>query len=177
MAELATVARPYAEALFKVAQSGNLSDWAALINELAQVAVVPEVQSVVDNPKLGSSQIADLVLGLLKTAVTPETKNLLTALLQNGKFKALPEIAEQFEALRNAAEGSADAEIVSAFPLEAAQLAELTSALERKFGRKLKSSVTVDPGLIGGVKVTVGDEVLDTSVKARLAQMRVALTS
>ncbi|WP_255213879.1 ATP synthase F1 subunit delta, partial [Burkholderia pseudomallei] len=89
----------------------------------------------------------------------------------------LPEIAEQFEALKNAREGAADVQIVSAFPLEGAQLAELVTSLERKFKRKLKPAVEVDSSLIGGVRVTVGDEVLDTSVRARLAGMQAALTA
>jgi F-type H+-transporting ATPase subunit delta len=97
--------------------------------------------------------------------------------VDNHRLPLLPEIAVQFEELKNAREGAADALIVSAFPLEGAQLNDLVASLERKFKRKLKPVVEVDPSLIGGVRVTVGDEVLDTSVRARLASMQTALTA
>jgi F-type H+-transporting ATPase subunit delta len=89
----------------------------------------------------------------------------------------MPEVAVQFDELKNAREGAADALIVSAFPLEGEQLNDLVASLERKFQRKLKATVEIDPSLIGGVRVTVGDEVLDTSVRARLASMQTALTA
>src|SRR6201999_2104178 len=97
-------------------------------------------------------------------------------LVDNHRLTLMPEIATQFEALKNAREGAADATIVSAFPLEGAQLNDLVANLERRFQRKLKPAVEVDPSLIGGVRVTVGDEVLDASVRARLASMQTALT-
>ena len=103
--------------------------------------------------------------------------NFLRAVLDNGRVDALPEIARQLQAQIDARSGVSDAVIHSAFPLDAAQLAEVQAALERRFGRRLKPSVVVDPGLIGGIRVAVGDEVLDTSVKARLEQMRAALTA
>jgi len=89
----------------------------------------------------------------------------------------LPEIASQFRALKNAQGGTADAIVHSAFPIEAAALADLSGTLEKRFGRKLNVSVVIDASLIGGVRVVVGDEVLDTSVKARLEQMKAALTA
>ena len=98
-------------------------------------------------------------------------------IVANHRLEALPEVAVQFEALKNALEGAADVEIVSAFPLEGSLLDELVVGLERRFKRKLKPAVSVDASLIGGVRVTVGDEVLDTSVRAQLARMQVALTA
>jgi F-type H+-transporting ATPase subunit delta len=98
-------------------------------------------------------------------------------LVDNHRLQLLPEIAVQFDELKNAREGAADVLIVSAFPLEGAQLDDLVGSLERKFRRLLKPTVEVDASLIGGVRVTVGDEVLDTSVRARLASMQTALTA
>jgi F-type H+-transporting ATPase subunit delta len=97
--------------------------------------------------------------------------------IDNGRLDALPEIALQYHALVNARSGVSDALIESAFDVDAAQLAEVVAALEKRFGRKLTASVEVKPELIGGIRVVVGDEVLDTSVKARLEQMKVALTA
>ena len=121
--------------------------------------------------------IRDRFLSALKSPVNDEAKRFVGLLVENHRLAVLPEIAEQFHALKNAREGSADVEITSAFPIEGATLTDLVGALERKFGRKLQPTVAVDPSLIGGVRVKVGDEVLDTSVRARLAAMQVALTA
>ncbi|GAB7534562.1 F0F1 ATP synthase subunit delta [Burkholderia sp. 22PA0099] len=179
MAEFATIARPYAEALFRVAEAGDVAAWSTLAGELAQVAQLPEVLSVASNPKVGRAQVAELLLAAVKSplAGSAEAKNFVRMLVDNHRIVLLPEIAEQFDALKNARDGAADVTIVSAFPLEGAQLAELVASLERKFGRTLKATVEIDASLIGGVRVTVGDEVLDTSVRARLASMQAALTA
>lgn len=177
MAELATIARPYAEALFRVAQTGDLVAWSNLLQELAQVAAVPEVLSLSRNPRVSRAHVTDLLLGAVKTPTTEQAKNLVIMLVDNHRLEILPEIAAQFELLKNEREGAADGFIVTAFPLQGPELETLVTALERKFKRKLKAHVTVDPSLIGGVRVTVGDEVLDTSVRARLSQMQTALTA
>ncbi|MDG0026984.1 F0F1 ATP synthase subunit delta [Trinickia sp. Y13] len=180
MAELATIARPYAEALFSVAEGGDLAAWSALVQELGQVARLPELMSVASSPKVSHAQVVDLLLAAaVKSPLTasPQAKNFVQMLVDNHRLSLLPEIAAQFEVLKNAREGAADALIVSAFPLQEAQLADLVASLTRKFGRQLKPTVQVDASLIGGVRVTVGDEVLDTSVRARLAEMRTALTA
>jgi F-type H+-transporting ATPase subunit delta len=177
MAELATIARPYAEALFRVAQSGNLAAWSDLVTEMAQIAANPDFQALASNPKVSEQQVSDTLLALLKSPVGAEAKNFIAMLVENGRLALLPEIAVQFHALKNAQEGAADARITSAFALSDAQVADLMAALEKKFGRKLNPSVTVDESLIGGVRVVVGDEVLDTSVRAKLQQMHVALAA
>lgn len=179
MAELATIARPYAEALFGVAEGGDLAAWSALVQELGQVARLPEVMSIASSPKVSRAQVVDLLLAAAQSPLkdSPQAKNFVQMLVDNHRLSLLPEIAVQFDELKNAREGAADALIVSAFPLQEAQLADLVASLTRKFGRKLKPTVEVDPSLIGGVRVTVGDEVLDTSVRARLADMRTALTA
>ena len=99
------------------------------------------------------------------------------ALLENGRFTALPEIAKQFRVLASAQSGTSDAVVYSAFPIEASALGTVAATLEKRFGRKLQVTVQQDPSLIGGIRVVVGDEVLDTSVKARLEQMKVALAA
>jgi F-type H+-transporting ATPase subunit delta len=177
MAELATIARPYAEALFRVAQGGNLQAWSVTVAEMAAVAALPEVKELSTNPRITDAQIADTFLSVLKSSVSAEAKNLVAALVDNGRLSLLPEVAEQFKLLVNQQQGSADAAIISAFPMDAAQVTGLVAALEKKFGCKLNPSVTVDSSLIGGVRVVVGDEVLDTSVRAKLQQMQTALAS
>src|SRR4051812_42364240 len=104
MAELATIARPYAEALFRVAKSGDLAAWSGLVSEMAQVAGLTEVKQFVSNPKLSDQLVAETFLSLLKSNVGAEAKNFVTMLADNNRLTLLPEIAEQFHALKNAQE-------------------------------------------------------------------------
>lgn len=177
MAEIATVARPYAEALFRVAQSGDMAAWSEVVSELSQLGANADVQGFASNPNVTHAQLADTIAALVKSPLTGEAKNFIAMLIENRRMTLLPEIGAQFMVLKNAQEGAADAHIQSAFEMSQAQVAELMTSLEKKFGRKLNPSVVVDPALIGGVRVVVGDEVLDTSVRARLQQMHVALAS
>jgi len=178
VAELSTIARPYAEALFEAARAGaSLDAWVGVADELAVLVRHPQVAEVVADPKLGKDQVLDLLSGLLKSRLPPEGRNFLRMLVDNGRLAALPEIARQLRALKNASEGMAECLIETAFPMTETQLAELLAALSNKFGLKLKPEVRVDAELIGGVRVTVGDQVLDSSVKARLVQMQTALTA
>lgn len=177
MAELATVARPYAEALFRVAQSGDLAAWSTLVSELTQLGAHADLQALARNPNVSEAQVAEVFAALLKAPLSAEATNFIALLIENGRVALLPEIGAQFIVLKNALEGAADVAITSAFALDAAQLAALVTTLEKKFGRKLNPTVTVDASLIGGVRVVVGDEVLDTSVRAKLQQMHVALAA
>jgi F-type H+-transporting ATPase subunit delta len=177
MAEIATIARPYAEALLKAAKPAELDSLSAQVNALGAVAANPQLRSFADNPKVTAQQVFDVVVGVAGTSLSDAAKNLLTTVIDNGRMAALPEIASQFHALVNARSGVSDALVESAFPIDAAQLDAVQASLEKRFGRKLKATVVVKPELIGGIRVTVGDEVLDTSVAARLEQMKVALTA
>jgi F-type H+-transporting ATPase subunit delta len=176
MAELATIARPYAEALFQSAKA-DLSGTSAWLDTLAAVAGNAQLLDFAANPKVTDQQVFDVIAGVAKVDLSPAAQNFLRAVIENGRLAALPEIAAQFRALRNAQSGSSDAVVYSAFPIPAAALAELAGTLEKRFGRKLNLTVQEDPSLIGGIRVVVGDEVLDTSVKARLEQMKAALTA
>ena len=181
MAELATVARPYAEAMFEAVQAAaapeSLADVAQALDGLATVARDPGVRQLVGDPRLDSDKLGELMLSALPGQPGPAVRNLLRVVLENHRLAALPAIAEQFHRLKDDAEQRAEVLITSAFPMDDAQLDALLPALEKRFGRKLYARVEVDPGLIGGVRVAVGDEVLDTSVRARLETMRHALTA
>jgi F-type H+-transporting ATPase subunit delta len=180
MAELATIARPYAEALFK-ATSKDLNGAAVWVDALSAVAQNAQLQQFADSPKASTDQVFDLIAGVVtssnKVNLPDAAKNFLSTVIENGRLSALPEMATQFRALKNAQSGSSDAVVHSAFPIDGAALAELSVTLEARFKRKLNLSVVLQPELIGGIRVVVGDEVLDTSVKARLEQMKVALTA
>jgi len=176
MAELATIARPYAEALYK-ASAADLGATAAWLDELAAIAADAQLQQLADNPKISDQQVFDVIAAVAKNTLSDVAKNFLHTVIDNGRLSALPEVAQQFRALKNAQGGSSDAVVGSAFPIDSAALADVSATLEKRFGRKLNVSVQLQPELIGGIRVVVGDEVLDTSVKARLEQMKVALTA
>ncbi len=179
MAEIATIARPYAEALYKAvkASPGAEANASAWVDELAAIAGNPQLLAFSDNPKTTSQQLLGLIGGLLKTSLPVMGTNFLSTVIENGRLNAMPEITNQFRALINAQSGSSDAVVYSAFPIEPEALTGVVAALEKRFARKLNVSVALQPDLIGGIRVVVGDEVLDTSVKARLEQMKVALTA
>ncbi|HEY9278727.1 MAG TPA: F0F1 ATP synthase subunit delta [Eoetvoesiella sp.] len=179
MAELSTIARPYAEALFASAQGdqAGLASWSGLVSELAQVASQEDVRAALTDPRLDNAQRIELFAGLIKSPLSTQARNFIELLVSNNRVLVLPQIAEQFELLKNRHEGTALAQITSAFALSDAQVQELVTGLEKKFGLKLKPAVTVDADLIGGVRVIVGDQVLDTSVQAQLARMRDTLAA
>jgi F-type H+-transporting ATPase subunit delta len=176
MAEPSTIARPYAAALFQSSTAADGVQLVAQLDALAGIAGDAGLRQFAADPKVSNEQVNKLVSGIAGSDLSPKLKNLLDVVIDNGRLSVLPEIASQFRALVNERGGVADALIVSAFPLDATQQADLAKVLEKRFGRQLRTTVTVDSSLIGGVRVTVGDEVLDTSVVARLEQMRIALT-
>lgn len=175
MAELATIARPYAEALLKAAPAADLSAWVDQVGALAQVANDPQLSAFADNPRVTDEEVFDVITKAVKVALAPAVANFLRTVLDNGRLSALPQMAEQFQTLVHARQGVSEALIFSAFPINADQLADIVGPLEKRFGRKLETKVEIDADLIGGVRVVVGDEVLDTSVKARLERMKSAL--
>jgi F-type H+-transporting ATPase subunit delta len=147
------------------------------IDALAAVAADDQLRQFAGSPKVTSQQVFDLIASVVSIPLSVTLQNLLRTVIENGRLTVLPEIAAQFHALANAGAGVSDATVSSAFPIEPAQLPDVVAALERRFGRRLNVTVAVEPALIGGIRVVVGDEVMDTSVKARLEQMRVALTA
>jgi F-type H+-transporting ATPase subunit delta len=175
MAELATIARPYAEALFKAVPNAELPAWCEALEAVASVARDPQVQALAGNPKVTESQVFDVIVTAAKVTLATSLTNFLRTVLDNGRLAALPLMVEQFQALVKARQGVSEALIYSAFPIDAAQLADIMGPLEKRFGRKLEAKVELDAELIGGVRVVVGDEVLDTSVKARLDRMKSTL--
>ena len=183
MAELATIARPYAQALWQALADrggqGEAGRFEEILGLLSDVVSVPAVRQAVTDPRLSREQVYDLIAASLGEGLPAEIPGFLRVLVDNRRLEALPGIAEQFHALRNASEGVADAYIETAFPLEDGQAERLLARLIRKFPglKKLNPVVTVNRDLIGGVRIRVGDKVLDGTVVARLAQLQAALTA
>jgi F-type H+-transporting ATPase subunit delta len=173
MAELATIARPYAEAAFQLARDEQaLSAWSEMLRFAATIIADPRVASALDNPRLDAEAKESLLLSIGGDRFTGQARNFIRVLVEGERVMLLPQISAMFDTLKNEAEAVAKATIESAFELSDAQVTELRSALERRFGKKIEATVTVNPELIGGARVTVGDSVLDGSVQAKLAAMR-----
>jgi F-type H+-transporting ATPase subunit delta len=176
MAENVTVARPYAEAIFALAdRGGGLDKWSRTLAVMAVVAADPEMRTAIGNPNLSADQVYGLFAGACGDLAL-EAQNLVRVLIENRRLAMLPEIREIYEELKNEREGVIDALITSAQPLDSGQVSALVAELERRFKRKVNPQVEVDPELIGGVRMRVGDEVIDGSVRGKLAAMAVALT-
>lgn len=175
MAEISTIARPYAEAVFALAdQGGSLVQWSNTLGWLALVAQAPEMGELLGNPKVTSAQFVDLFSAPSGT-MPAEAKGLLQMLAENKRLEALPALRDQFEALKAEREGAIDATIESAFPLEGVELAALVVDLERRFKRRIRPQVSVLKELIGGAKITVGDKVIDGTVRGKLDAMSAGL--
>lgn len=171
MAESLTIARPYAEAVFKLArEAGNLPAWSDALRRLAAVAGNDTARELLGNPRLTTTQVAQLVADA-SGQLDPSQQNFVRVLAENERLAVLPEIASHFEVLRSGFENVVDAKVTSAFPLSEAQVADLVGTLQTKYGRTVKVSVAVDADLIGGVAIQVGDEVMDASVRGKLAQL------
>lgn len=178
MAENLTLARPYAEAVYALARDGgSLPSWANALERLASVAADAEAQALIRNPQLSPEQIASFLSGLGGNSageLTAEQRNFVRLLVDADRATLLPEINSLFVTLKNSHDGVRDAVVSTAFPLDEAAIARLASDLEGRFG-KLRLSVRLAPDLIGGVRVAVGDEVLDASVRGKLDAMAAAL--
>ena len=176
MAELSTVARPYAQAAFKLADAaGSLGPWSEALDALALVSQDSVVQALTGNPNVSPGRLAGLVIDVLDGKLLAEVQNFVRLVAENRRVAALVEIRDQFEVLKNAREGVQDVEIVSAFELDDAQRSELAARLEKSTGKKVTVHVTLDPHLIGGVKIIMGDKVIDASARAQLAALESTL--
>ena len=176
MAEPSTVARPYAEAIFRLADAEKaLGKWSGMLAALAQVAVDERVRQAVSDPRLSSAQAAGIFIAILAGKLNAEAENFLRVLAENGRLELLAEVHAQFEALKNEREGVVEAQVHSAFELTKGQLADLQQHLEKRTGRKVRTQVSIDRELIGGVKVVLGDKVIDGSARAQLAALESAL--
>jgi F-type H+-transporting ATPase subunit delta len=178
MAEPNTVARPYAEALFKLsADTKAAARWSEALAFLEVVALDPAMAEVIGNPRVGRDQLLGLFAEIGGKRLDEEARHFVAVLAENARLPLMPYIRSQFEALLLEREGVVDAHIRSAFALTEAQTAQLVSDLKVRFKRGIRPDVKVDAALIGGITVSVGDVVIDGSVRGRLSRMDAALKS
>jgi F-type H+-transporting ATPase subunit delta len=178
MAENLTLARPYAEAAFQLARGSSgagLKAWSDGLAQLAAATARPELQACIGNPRFSLDQLSALCLEVAGNGLTAEQQNFVKVLVDNNRLDVVAEIASLYEELKNGHEGVKEAHITSAFPIDSAALATLVAGLEQRFGCKVQATVTLDAELIGGVRIAIGDEVIDASVRGKLAAMATAL--
>ncbi|KZE33561.1 ATP synthase F1 subcomplex delta subunit [Crenobacter luteus] len=176
MAELTTVARPYAEAVYSLAsEAQRLDQWSEALRWLAAMVQNPEVAEYAANPKHTAQEVEALMLEVLGERADGEVKNFVRTLIENSRLTLLPQIAHQFELLKAQAEGAVDATVETAFPLSEEQKTELVQTLSKKYGRAVRLDVRENADLIGGVRVLVGDDVIDASVRGKLHAMAASL--
>jgi F-type H+-transporting ATPase subunit delta len=179
MAEPVTVARPYAEAVFKLACEGNaigtLAAWSDALANINGVVTDARVQACISDPKVSTQQLEGLVLGVMGDKLMGDARNFVQVLVQNNRLHLMPLIREHYESLKREKEGVLEAKIISALPMSDEQVKQLMAQLETKYQRKVTTQVETDASLIGGVKIVVGDKVIDATVRGKLDAMAAAL--
>jgi F-type H+-transporting ATPase subunit delta len=177
MAELTTVARPYAEAAFRAAvEAKDVAAFSEALKQLGAVAGTRDAASLLGNPKVSTKEKADVLFSVAGSKVPDTLQNLTNSLIENQRATLLPFISEHFERLQREYDGVVKAVITSAFPLSDADRASLVDGLARKYGKRVEAEVKVDASLIGGARVQVGDDVIHASVRDTLDQMAAALS-
>lgn len=177
MAEKSTIARPYAQAAFELANEGNaLKAWSEMLELFAAVMDDAQMQTLIGNPKIEKQVLVDLILHVCEGHLTKAGENFIRVLADNKRLNILAEIATLYEQHRAEAERTIEAEIISAFPLSDAQQNDLVGALKKRLGREINLVTYIDESLIGGAIVRAGDLVIDGSVTGQLEKLASALT-
>ncbi len=172
MAEKTTIARPYAEAVFKLAQEhDDLKGWSEKLQLCAAVASNPEVRALIGNPKVGSEQLAGLFYDLCGEKLDEYGKKFIATLIENNRLALLPEIAQLYEQARADAEGIVTAEVISAFALSEDQQKQIADSLKKRLGREVVLECQVDESLLGGAIIKAGDLVIDGSAKGQIERL------
>jgi F-type H+-transporting ATPase subunit delta len=176
MAEISTIARPYAVAAFKLAKEQKaLAKWSEMLSFATAVGDDAQLKAYIQDPKVVSSDLQATFLKVCGDKLNEHGQNLIKTLIEYGRLSILPAIASAFEELKAQDEGILDAQIIAAAKPSAAETKDLVKRLEAKFGKKIEATVSVDPEIIGGIKIIVGDTVIDASVKGQLQNLAYSL--
>ena len=178
MAEISTIARPYAVAAFRLAKEQNaLAKWSEMLGFATAVVNDAQMNAYIQDPKVVSSDLEAAFLKVSGDNLNENGQNLIKVLVEYGRLSILPAITHAFEELKALDEGTLEAQIIAAAKPSAAEVKDLVKRLEAKFGKKIEASVSVDPEIIGGIKIIVGDTVIDASVKGQLQNLAYTLTA
>jgi F-type H+-transporting ATPase subunit delta len=176
MADAITIVRPYAVAAFRLAKEQNaLSRWSEMLSFVSAIASDAQMKAIIENPKVVASDLERLFLSVCEKKLDKAGENMIKLLVEYGRLALLPEVAEAFEDLKAQDEGMLEAEITAAAQPSESEIQALVRRLETKFGKKIEASIKVDPEIIGGIKIVIGDTVIDASVRGQLQEMAYAL--
>lgn len=177
MAELTTLARPYAKAAFEFArESGALDAWSGALGFLAEVVANDTVQNKIDDPSVADSELLSMFQAVAGEHLNEQVTNFVKLLIENGRLPTLPDVAALFEILKAEAEGAVDVDVTSVEPVSEEYKQSLTEALRKKLGRDVRLNFSLDESLIGGALIRAGDLVIDGTVRGRLNQLSGALS-
>jgi F-type H+-transporting ATPase subunit delta len=176
MAELTTVARPYAQAIFELAKQDNaLKTWSEKLQLMKAVATDASMSVAIDSPSLTIAQLAELFVHVCGEHIDDSARNVIRLLTENRRLQLIPEIAALYEVMRADAENSVDAHVIAAYPVSDEQRNKIAAALKAKLGREVNIECEIDESLLGGVIIRAGDTVIDGSLRGRLANFASAI--
>lgn len=172
MSEIATLARPYAEAVFKRAkETGAAGKWSEMLRFLSVVMQDKDIAAASNNPKISRQRLTELLLDICADRVNEEGVNFIKLLVQNGRLSLVSHIAKLYEQYKADDEGYVDVDVLTAFSFNDEQQKQFTETLEKTLNKKVHMNVAVDKSLIGGVLIRAGDRVIDGSIKGQLQQL------
>jgi F-type H+-transporting ATPase subunit delta len=178
MAEISTIARPYAVAAFKLAKEQKaLAKWSEMLGFATAIVSDAQMKAFVQDPNVVSSDLEATFLKVCGDKLNTNGQNLIKTLVEYGRLSILPAVTSAFEELKAQDEGTLDAQIIAAAKPSATEIKDLVKKLEAKFGKKIEATVSVDEEIIGGIKIIVGDTVIDASVKGQLQNLAYSLSA
>ncbi len=178
MSELTTAARPYARAVFEMAEAaGQLSEWSETLGLMGAIANNEQVRELLATPKMAKQSGAEAFVQLCDNKLNDQAKNLVSMLAENDRLSLLPEMSVIYETLKDEAEGSVEAKVTTAKKLTQAEEKSIADALKNRLGRNVKLKVSVDEALLGGAIIHAGDLVIDGSIQGRLVKMTSVMSS
>ena len=177
MLETSTIARPYATAVFELAQeAGQVEEWSAMLGLLGLLASDKDMRQLITNPKVSRQQLQDLVFDVCGDGLSELGRNLVKLLVQAGRLQYTAAVKDQYEQMRAAAEGKVDVEVVTAYTLDRQQQDSIAEIIAGRLGKQVNIVTSVDESLIGGAIIRAGDSVIDASLRGRLTELRNELT-
>ncbi len=178
MADLTTLARPYAKAAFEVAlESDDLEKWSTMLSLTATLSSIDAVSAVLSSPTLAADDLAKVLIDLCGDELDQKGQNFIRLLAENKRLKLLPEISSIYEILKANQQKSVDVEITTAFEVSSEASDRLASALKQRLQRDIQLTSKVDQALIGGALIRAGDTVIDNSIRGKLNKLAEAMNS
>ncbi len=177
MLDNATIARPYASAVFEYAQEeGNMEQWSSLLESLSLIVQDEQMRLILSSPKISHEQLLELITGIIGKQKSAASMNFIKVLISANRLKYVSNIYELFEKRRAEAEGRMEVNVLTAYELESNQGNKISEVMSSKLGKKVNISSVIDKSLIGGMIIKAGDSVIDASIRGRLTELHNNLT-